>query len=88
MKIIFGKPWPYWQSKGKWKYILIRGSIWALFMIPTFIVIVYFSENTSETSDVIINKVLLSLVFLIAFGFSFGWFAWYWKNRNYKKEND
>ncbi len=88
MSQFLNKPWSYWQNEGKWKYVLIKGAIWAAFMIPLQVFLLYYNHEGKQSPLTPIHKLLIGLGMLIIFAVLFGLWEWHYTNRKYKREQN
>ncbi len=88
MKEYHGKPWTYWQKEGKWKFIIIKGSliVSAAIILPQLVFILAKWNYSPETLDNHLRNVKFLPVFIAIFGPVLGWCEWHTVNRKHIKE--
>ncbi len=76
------KKWEITRQKGKAKFILLNGVLaWGL---PMFIVMTFFL-NRRPDQMLSLTTVFVSAIIWALGGALFGWMAWTWAERRYKK---
>ncbi|MBI9035025.1 MAG: hypothetical protein JEZ03_11200 [Bacteroidales bacterium] len=90
MKEHYGKPWTYWQTKGKWKYILVLGYSWAsiVFLGAPIFKFIGNMEYTIPAFQSNFKGIEFYLSSILILGPAFGWFAWYMENKSFTKKEE